>query len=61
MMAGERAAIKQLSDEATVRADRIALLFTILFTAIGLARKTAGGQGHGTQRHACGRALITLH
>jgi len=46
MMAGERAAIKQLSDEATVRADRIALLFTILFTAIGflLARKLPEGK-----------------
>ncbi len=46
LTAGERAAIKQLSDEATVRADRIALLFTILFTAIGflLARKLPEGK-----------------
>ncbi|HVW31716.1 MAG TPA: MFS transporter [Acidimicrobiia bacterium] len=37
----EQAEIKHLSDEATVRADRIALLFTILFTGIGflLAQK----------------------
>ncbi len=46
LTAGERTAIKELSDEATVRADRIALLFTILFTAIGLllARKLPDGK-----------------
>jgi hypothetical protein len=34
---GERAEIKRLADVATVRADRTALLFTLLFTAIGFA------------------------
>jgi MFS transporter len=31
----ERAEIKRLADKATVRADRTALIFTLLFTAIG--------------------------
>ncbi len=31
----ERVEIKRLADDATVRADRTALLFTVLFTAIG--------------------------
>jgi EmrB/QacA subfamily drug resistance transporter len=35
LTAGEREVIKRLADEATVRADRTALLFTLLFTAIG--------------------------
>jgi nitrate/nitrite transporter NarK len=46
LTAAERTEIKRLSDRATVRADRIALLFTILFTAIGflLARKLPEGK-----------------
>jgi len=36
LTAAERTEIKRLSNEATVRADRTALLFTIFFTAVGL-------------------------
>jgi EmrB/QacA subfamily drug resistance transporter len=37
LSAGERAEVKRLADAATVRADRTALLFTLLFTAVGFA------------------------
>ena len=35
LTSAERVEIKRISNEATVRADRTALIFTILFTAIG--------------------------
>ncbi len=36
----ERVEVKRLADDATVRADRTALLFTVLFTAIGFLLKS---------------------
>jgi EmrB/QacA subfamily drug resistance transporter len=58
LTAGERAVIKRLADEATVRADRTALLFTLLFTAVGFLLAARLPNTRSVERE---EPLVTVH